>query len=284
MGAITGIGWTDHSFNGWIGCSEAGPGCVLCYARDLDARYQWGVKKEDRRTDGLAPHWGPGAPRYRTSAGNWKGPILWNKQAQARGVPAKVFCNSLSDVFDNEVEQQWREDLFALWRETPWLRWQVLTKRVPNIRRMLPFDWGTGYRNVGLVATIVNQAEWDRDAMRLLGIPAAWHGFSLEPQLELIFPFGLLKRAIGGGSVWIITGGESAQKGADGKTIEPRPYNLRWARSLLAESRINFSKVFVKQTGAKPIGCEAPTDGSGSNPDLWPADIRVQQFPDELLR
>lgn len=280
MGAISNIAWTDATFNGWIGCTEAGPGCDGCYARDLDARYQWGVKKDDRRTDGTAPHWGVGAPRYRTSEGNWRGPALWNKQAETMKVPRKVFAHSLSDVFDNEVPEQWRADLFFVMKSTPWLRWQVLTKRVPNIRKMLPADWGAGYPNVGLVATCVTQKEFDRDSKSLLEIPARWHGFSLEPQLEDIQLVGLLHRFVHfNQSIWIITGGESAQKGH-----EPRPYDVRWARSLIKQASIMPSvKVYVKQTGAVPIGCEAPLDGAGANPDRWPEDIRVRDFVPELL-
>lgn len=286
MGAISNIAWTDATFNGWIGCTEAGPGCDGCYARELDARYQWGVKKDDRRTDGKAPHWGVGAPRYRTSTGNWRGPHLWNNQAAALRVPRKVFAHSLSDVFDNEVPEQWRADLFSVMKSTPWLRWQVLTKRVPNIRKMLPLDWGKGYPNVGLVATCVTQKEFDRDAGSLLDIPARWHGFSLEPQIERIELIGLLQRFIRSAPpIWIITGGESAQKGC-----EVRPYDIEWARSLIKQASVMPSvKVFVKQIGSnpysdgRPMHGGGPTDDPGSNPDRWPADIRVRDFVPELL-
>lgn len=282
MGELSNIAWTDSTFNGWIGCTEAGPGCDLCYARELDARYQWGVKPADRRTDGAAPHWGVGAPRYRTSIANWKKPFAWNAEAERLGIPRKVFAHSLSDVFDNEVPEQWRADLFAMMKATPWLRWQVLTKRVPNIRKMLPADWGDGYPNVGLVATVVTQAEWYRDAARLLSVPARWSGFSLEPQIEPINVFAVLAALIGPArprSVWIITGGESAQKGA-----EPRAYDLDWARDLIEKaSAMPTVKVFVKQTGARPVGCDQPMDGAGANPSLWPADVRVRDFVPELL-
>lgn len=285
MGNVSNIAWTDSTFNGWVGCTEAGPGCDSCYARDLDARYQWGVKKGDRRTDGLAPHWGAGAPRYRTSAGNWRGPILWNKSAETLRVPRKVFAHSLSDVFDNEVPDEWRADLFALMKITPWLRWQVLTKRVPNIRKMLPADWGKGYPNVGLVATVVDHQEFERDGPRLLSVPARWHGFSVEPQLNTL---GILsaRRLLDEypGSKWIITGGESAQKAKDGTPAVAREYDLRWARDIIRIAAISRNTyAFVKQTGARPIGCDAPEDGAGAKPERWPADIRVRDFVPELL-
>lgn len=282
MGETSNIAWTDATFNGWIGCTEVGPGCDGCYARELDARYQWGVKAADRRDDGSAPHWGAGAPRYRTSAGNWRGPILWNKQAQTIGAPRKVFAHSLSDVFDNEVPDEWRADLFAMIKVTPWLRWQVLTKRVPNIRKMLPADWGIGYPNVGLVATCVTQKEFDRDSGPLFEIPARWHGFSLEPQIE---PISMGDRFAGAGPVWVITGGESAQKDST-----PRPYDIDWARMLIRQVEPTPNvKVFVKQLGSNPYSDGRPMHGGGPtadpnvNPERWPPDIRVRDFVPELL-
>lgn len=286
MGMVSAISWTDGTFNSWIGCSEVGAPCDFCYAREQDKRWQWGVPAAQRDPT-KAPHWGHGAPRYRTSESNWRGPLKWNAAAQAAGVPMKVFANSLSDVFDNEVPQQWREDLFSLWRATPWLRWIIVTKRVPNITDMLPADWGAGYPNVGLVATTGDQKEFDRDALRLLSIPARWHGFSIEPQLGCV----MLPDWVGDhdGSLWFILGGESRQRGAkrsDGLPIpeEPRPWNPDWAMSMIADS-LQWSNtfVFVKQTGARPIGLLPPEDGMGKDPAMWPKDIRVQEFPPELL-
>jgi len=281
----SGIGWTHNTHNEWIGCTEVGEGrgCATCYARTLDAKYQFGLPPDvakANRAAGVAPHWGDGSPRYRTSEANRRKPYAWNRKADEIGVPTMVFCNSLSDVFDNEVPEEWRASLFKTWKETPWLRWQVLTKRVPNIRKMLPADWGEeGYPNVGLVGTVVDQKEFDRDAPRLLDIPASWHGFSMEPQLGAIslrtVPTSYR------GSIWCITGGDSRQR----KDVAPREYNVAWAEELIADSLL-FPNVYVyvKQTGANPVGCAAPSDGMGKDPERWPPSIRVQNFPPELLR
>lgn len=294
MGASTGIGWTDCTFNGWIGCREVGPGCVPCYARELDRKYQYGVKGADR-VEGVAPvapNWTNGR-RHRTAIGTWRGPVLWNRQAQTLGVPRKVFAHSLSDVFDNEVPDEWRADLFDLIRQTPWLRWQLVTKRVSNIAKMLPKDWGSGYPNAGLVVTTVNQEEFDRDEGRLLSVPATWHGFSIEPQLGPVVISARHAAANHRGSIWLITGGESRQGSTNNPMIDPEtrkprvpvPWDPAWARSLIDASacRTNL-KVFVKQTGAAPVGLPAPRDGAGSNPEEWPAAIRVQEFVPELIR
>lgn len=280
MGENSNIAWTDHTFNSWIGCSEVGPGCDSCYARDLDRRYQYGLAKPDadaNRAAGIAPHWQSGN-RHRTAASNWRRPIVWNEAARTAGKPAKVFAHSMSDVFDNQVPRVWREDLFELWRGTPWLRWIVLTKRVSNIARMLPKDWGNGYPNVGLMATVVTQAEFNRDAPRLLSIPARWHGFSMEPQIDRILVSGRVAQHRG--SVWIITGGESRQ--TYGKP--PRPYDPAWAAGLIKASQMAANiYVFVKQLGAAPVGQPAPVDGAGVDERVWPEWLRVREFPPELL-
>lgn len=287
MGENSNIGWTDATHNEWIGCTEIGAdgACVFCYARELDKRYQFGVPPPER-TPEIAPHWGDDKPRHRTSEANRRKPLIWNRRAHANGVPEKVFCNSLSDVFDNKVDQQWREDLYATWRATPWLRWIVLTKRVPNIKKMLPADWGDGYPNVGLMATVVTQTEYERDAPRLLDVPARWHGFSMEPQLGPITLRAEL--TIGRGSIWCITGGESRQRGvldADGHERQTRPYDIKWINGLLAfKEQAGNLFVFVKQTGERPVGMDAPRDGMGKDQSAWPEWMRVQEFPPELLR
>lgn len=271
MAEASKIAWTDATFNGWIGCTEVGEGCRSCYARTLDSAKRWGG----------VTHWGVGVPRYRTSPSNWAKPISWNKKAEAAGRPLKVFCNSLGDVFDAEVDPQWRADLFSLWRATPWLNWIVVTKRVPNIKKMIPDNWAYAFGNVGLVATVVDQDEMNRDGPRLLKIPAAWHGFSLEPQIgPVVIPGSFTAHP---GSLWFITGGESRQRGGP----EPREYDPVWA-AILTQACRDARKAwlpwfaFVKQTGARPRGLQPPRDGAGADPEAWPADLRVRDFPPEL--
>jgi protein gp37 len=76
----------------------------------------------------------------------------------------------MADVFDNEVDQQYRERLWRLIRATPRLTWQVVTKRIGNAPKMLPGDRGRGYPNVWLILTTVDQEEVDRDVPKLLSV------------------------------------------------------------------------------------------------------------------
>lgn len=173
MAENTKIEWAHHTFNAWIGCTKVGPGCDNCYAADL-------------ATARLGVAWGPGQPRRRTAASTWQQPRRWNKRAAKEGVRYRVFCSSLADVFDNEVDPAWRADLFQLIRETPHLDWLLVTKRVGNVRAMAEAA-GRLPDNVWLGITVVNQAEADRDVPKLrqlrvlYDLPVAF--LSVEPQL-----------------------------------------------------------------------------------------------------
>jgi protein gp37 len=222
------IEWTDHTFNPWIGCQHISPGCDHCYAEMMmDTRYG---KVE----------WGPHGKRVRTSEENWKKPLKWNAEADAfrkeHGHRPRVFCASLADVFDNQVHLSWRADLFALIRECRRLDWLVLTKRPQNIERMLPKDWGEGYRNVWLGVTAENQVYFDQRWRILQRIPAAVKFISYEPALgSLSLP------KVGPLPDWIITGGESGGRA--------RPLKPRWIRNIIEECRDRGVAAFHKQWG-----------------------------------
>jgi len=234
MAKVSAIAWTRSTFNPWIGCTKIGPGCDHCYAEQLD-KSRFSVSITGGTPEHPIIHWGVGAPRYRTK--NWQGPVQWNVRAMKERSAGfswngrigfwPVFCASLADVFDNEVPDDWRWAEYALWKATPWLRWIVLTKRPGNIQKMLPDDWSVAnYPNVGFMCSVCTQEELDRDAPKLIGVPAAWHGLSIEPQVERVSIPWKCNRSI----QWIITGGASRQVGYD-----PPPYDVAWAQSLVRE-------------------------------------------------
>lgn len=248
MGDVTGISWTDSTFNPWIGCTKVGPGCDHCYAEGEDARRQWGG----------ARHWGAGVARHRTSPAYWTNPIKWNKVGRRR-----VFCASLADVFDNEVPASWRSDLFYLIEQTPNLTWQLLTKRIGNAMSTVPDHWRLFFpKNVWIGATIVTQEEFDRDLMKLYNVPASTRWLSVEPQLENIEMGNWIKAVH-----WVVTGGESGPKA--------RPYELGWARSIVRQCRSAGVVPFVKQLGSRA----GMRHRAGADPAEWPLDLRVQEFP-----
>ncbi|WP_175785286.1 phage Gp37/Gp68 family protein [Burkholderia ambifaria] len=204
MSEVTKIEWTDSTFNGWIGCTKVSPACDHCYAE----------RSTPART--LDVEWGAHAERHKTSIQNWRKPISWNdrpflecrdcgwrgdRPAVVHGLrvcPAigcastelaaarrRVFCASLSDVFDNAVPPTWRAERFELIERTPNLDWILLTKRIGNVKRMLLDTLGTEALpdNVWLGVTIANQAEADRDIEKLLMTHARVRFLSIEPML-----------------------------------------------------------------------------------------------------
>jgi protein gp37 len=189
------IVWTTHTFNPVVGCTKVSPACDNCYAEG------WA-----KRT-GSPELWNGERRRTKT----WGEPVKWNKRSAEKGIRDRVFCASLADVFDNQWEKQWRDDLWQLIRETPNLDWLLLTKRPQNIVKYLPQDWGFGYHNVWLGATVENQIEAERRIPPLLQVPAKVHrglmdwcpthyfdgGFCVGPCPDAV----RLK--------WVITGGES---------------------------------------------------------------------------
>jgi protein gp37 len=245
------IEWTDHTFNPWEGCQKVGPGCDNCYAEARNARFGGGI----------APNWGPGAARRRTSASNWRKPLQWDAEAAANGIRYRVFCSSLADVFDNAVNDEWRVDLAHLIIGTPNLDWLLLTKRVGNARAMLWDMFGDmTAANVWIGATIVNQEEADRDIPKLLGTPAAKRFLSMEPLLGPVdltaIDFGssvvinvltgggrddLGERGTGPKLDWVIVGGESGKNA--------RITQLEWERSICDQCARAGTPFLFKQHG-----------------------------------
>lgn len=279
----TAIEWADATFNPWIGCTKVSPACDHCYAAVSTPARALGVQ------------WGAGQPRRRTAAANWKHPLRWERDHAAffarHGRRRRVFCASLADVFDNEVPDSWRVDLFSLIRATPNLDWLLLTKRIGNAVTMMDEAgaWSgastTGTRNpvpnVWIGATIATQAEADRDIPKLLEVPAAVRFLSCEPMLgpidlapEADRTYQLLSKWYGPegfdpqGSQpiqqrmrgwfpkldWVIAGGESGTKA--------RPMHPDWARSLRDQCAAAGVPFLFKQWGEWAPYNRGQTDGS----------------------
>jgi protein gp37 len=240
------IEWTDHTFNPWVGCTKVSPACDGCYAEHL----------MDTRLGRVT--WGAGEDRQRTAPANWRKPLAWDRAAAADPEPTYVFCASLADVFDNEVDPLWRRDLFDLIEKTPHLTWLLLTKRVGNVIKMT--DPLAGCRivpdNAAIGSTMANQEEYDRDRMKLVEVkrvcaPRFTFG-SFEP---LLGPIILDKNA----PDWIITGGETDQGQHKARFADPA-----WFRSMRDQAAALGRAFFMKQMTKK-----API----------PADLMIREFP-----
>lgn len=295
MGALSKIGWTDHTFSPVRGCRHAilpdgttSPACagpdgkVVCYAETMSHR--------NPATLGV---WGADGARSFGVESYWRQPGKWNADAEAAGVRARVFCASLADIFEGadvdgtESRDAIRPDylpmltrLWALIRATPCLDWQLLTKRPWNMERWVRENGCPG--NTWAGTTAENQAGANDRVPWLIKIPALVRFVSVEPMSG---PVSLAPRWMGWeprprenpevsrmlNLQWVIVGGASGS-GAD-------RLNIGYARTLVAECVDAEVPVFVKQLGsawAHTAGC--PTR-AGTDPSRWPTGLAIQQFP-----
>jgi len=274
MGATTEIAWTDHTFNIVWGCAKVSEACKNCYAEAFAKRTGHNV-------------WGAGADRRILSDKNWNEPRKWNAAAKALGVRKRVFCSSMADVFeDHTTVASQRERLWPLIAATPWLDWQLLTKRPENMVTMVPTLWKRdGWPdNVWAGTTAENQERLDERIEHLLAVPAAIRFLSCEPLLgplnldpprcQHCYPHDEIEFSEDGepwcmrcdsepchgiyldpcadreqcGVNWVIVGGESGP-GA-------RPFDLAWARSLLKQCADAAVPAFFKQAGRLVVDSE----------------------------
>lgn len=224
MGKDSSIEWTDHTFNPWWGCARVSPGCENCYAET------WAKRVGEKI-------WGPKQSRRLFGAKHWSEPLKWNVDAESEQRRKRVFCASMADVFEARKDlDPWRERLWTLIGDTPWLDWLLLTKRPGNIAAQIPWtkDWPM---NVWLGTTVENQECADERLPILLQFPAKCRFLSCEPLLGQVnlnaWTFNRPKHLHT--IDWIIAGGES---GANARAMLPG-----WAKSLrdqCQKSRIPF--------------------------------------------
>lgn len=240
-----------------FGCTKVSEGCKFCYAEKWDGRYFAGE------------HWGPGSPRKITSAANWKLPRKWNRLAAEAGERRRVFCASLADVFDDEGPDVARARLWSLIEECTNLDWLLLTKRPQNIKAYVPDAW--------LVKPLFNvwygtSVESDKVTVRiplLADVPAAIRFLSVEPMI------GPVDYTDGFGEIdWAIYGGESHDS-----PLMARELKLDWVRDGIAACRRYGVAPFVKQLGSRYAYDNKLADSKGGEPDEWPEDLRVREFP-----
>jgi protein gp37 len=217
MGATTGISWTEHTQNFWRGCTRVSPGCDRCYMFP------------GQKSKGLDP-----TRVIRTGAALWKQPRKWNEEVQAEGKRRHVFTCSWSDFFHPDADP-WRAEAWQVIKDTPWLDYQILTKRPGRIPYSLPQDWSDGYPNVWLGVRIESPPFLWRIEM-LKKISAHIRFLSLEPLLE---PLGELDFS---GIGWVIVGGESGSGF--------RPMLHAWARDIRDACVAQGVPFFFKQSAA----------------------------------
>jgi len=187
MAGKTSIEWTDATVNFWWGCTKVGPGCDHCYAESWAKRTGsnvWGVGVPRRKIAGARKL----IHRLDNDYANWAADRECGLLGPNAGLARRVFIQSMSDLFDLEVPIEWFAEAWGRIEICNRLDIQIVTKRVSAVeKRLQAINVTTWPQHAGLIITVVNQAEADRDIPRLLdlkvrlGIP--WVGLSIEPML-----------------------------------------------------------------------------------------------------
>ncbi len=194
------------------------PGCQHCYAETFSKRVGRNI-------------WGPAATteRWRTK-GPWRDVLKWDAAAKAEGIRRKVFCQSMSDFFEDHPQLvDWRNEAIEILEQLEWLDVQLLTKRPENIGGMVPVWWTKVQwpAHIWVGTSVENQAAADERIPYLLEIPAKVRFLSCEPLLGPIdfrkVP-GFNRIGLNLSGWWCIVGGESGHNA--------RPMHPDWARSL----------------------------------------------------
>lgn len=240
MAENTGISWTDHTANFWHGCVKVSPLCKFCYAE----------RDSERRGHQI---FGPNTRRNFVKC-VWKDLPRWDKQARDRGKELKVFVMSMGDFFeklsenhpDHDQMEMVRHQACHLMQKTTNLHYLLLTKRISNVKKMVPDSWLERWpRHIRLGVSVGTQRDADRDVPRLLEIPC--HNFlSMEPLLEEVTIAKWLKSTYMTPEEtwieWAITGGESGSKNQPIRAGHPNWYRRLRDECITANTPFHFKQ------------------------------------------
>jgi len=225
------IEWTDHTYNPWHGCTKVSDGCKYCYM------YR---EKERFKNDPTIVNKSKTAFKFPLSKAMNQDNIKDNNL---------VFTCSLSDFFIESADE-WRDEVWKMIKETPWLTYQILTKRPERIQHCLPSDWGySGYENVWLGVSIESYKYLDRlpELMRYVSLSSKFKTFvSYEPALSPVNFAEAKYLPFLADLDWMVIGGESGNEIGKYKYREAQ---LWWFEDVIMQCDQFHVKVFMKQMG-----------------------------------
>ncbi|MFJ8071832.1 DUF5131 family protein [Peribacillus sp. NPDC096447] len=214
MAGNSSIEWTEATWNPVTGCNKVSDGCKHCYAERMAKRlHAMGNPRYENEFNVTLHHDLIDAPKK------------WVK-------PKKIFVNSMSDLFHEQIPSEFIQQVFKTMNETPQHSYQVLTKRperavdLSDRLNFTPNIWmGTSVENV----KVINRIEL------LKQVPAKVRFLSCEPLLGPLDDLNLTRIH------WVIVGGESGP-GA-------RPMEADWVRSIRDQCQTQKVAFFFKQWG-----------------------------------
>jgi len=215
MSSQSNIEWTEQTWNPATGCDKVSAGCKNCYAEVMAGRlkamkasgYQNGFKLT------LQPH------RL--------------DQPLKRKKPTVYFVNSMSDLFHEDIPDDYIDRVFEIIRQTPHHTFQILTKRAYRLPEY--FSDRQCPSNVWLGVTVEDKKHGVPRIKYLQKINASVRFVSVEPLLEDIGPVDF------SGMHWVIVGGESGSKA--------RPMLSEWAENIRLYAKVAGAAYFFKQWG-----------------------------------
>lgn len=213
------IEWTDATWNPVRGCTKISPGCKHCYAQVFAERFR-GVKRHpyeqgfDLR---LVPE----------KLGE---PFRWRS-------PKMIFVNSMSDLFQDGVSDEYIEAVADVMVKADWHTYQVLTKRSERMADLLTtkLKFAAEAQHIWWGVSVEDKKYGLPRVSCLQAAPATVRFLSVEPLLEDLGPLDLA------GIHWVIVGGESGA-GA-------RPIDREWVISIRQQCAKNGVPFFFKQWG-----------------------------------
>jgi protein gp37 len=120
MGAKSSIEWTESTWNPFTGCDKINPGCRFCYAERMAKRLKAMGQSNYRNGFELT-----------LQEHALEVPLRWKR-------PQTIFVNSMSDLFHEDVPDQYVHRVFDVMNRASWHRYQVLTKRSERLRELSP--------------------------------------------------------------------------------------------------------------------------------------------------
>lgn len=246
MGKESTIEWTDATWNPVTGCTKVSAGCKNCYAETFAERWR-----------GIPGHPYEQGFDLRLWDDRLKLPLQWKR-------PRKIFVNSMSDLFHEDVPFEFIEKVFATMEDAHWHTFQVLTKRP---ERMFEYSKGRSWPDNVWAGTSVENVAVIYRIERLCQTKAKTRFLSIEP---LIGPLPDMKFYLDNID-WVIVGGESGP-GA-------RPMDIEWVRDIRDACMNADVPFFMKQLGsvtAKQMGVKGTKGG-----DLLelPKDLQLREMP-----
>ena len=213
------IEWTDATWNPVRGCSKVSPGCMNCYAETFAERFR-GV---------------PGHPfeqgfDLRLVPDKLTDPLRWR-------TPRMIFVNSMSDLFHEQVPDDYIVNVARVMQLANWHTYQVLTKRSERMRDLLQGKLGFAARqsHIWWGVSVENRKHGLPRVDHLREAATRVRFLSIEPLLENLGPFSLK------GINWVIVGGESGP-GA-------RPMAKTWVLAVRNQCKRAKVPFFFKQWG-----------------------------------